>query len=119
MEKRALGFLVSAFFACSLCCVVFVVFLGDAGGVWSAYVANLETKRALAQAQAYDAKAVMVVAEGDAAILKQAALSVAADRHLVTLYAMSSNVAVLAGVLLAGGVAGFLAGKRREVNHAG
>jgi len=89
--------------------------------LWQTYTAKLETDRLLAQAKAdeaaaaeADAEAALAVARGEQAILKQAALSIAADRNLVTLYAVSGNVSILAGVLLAGLVIGFWTGKRRD-----
>lgn len=79
--------------------------------VWRSQAAARE---AAARAQEYEEHARLVVAEGEAQILQEAARAVASDRRLVTLYALSGNVLVLGGVLLGGLVAGVLVARGRR-----
>ncbi len=97
-------------------------------GVWQAFLTDLDTGRMEAQADMYaqaaiqtQAQAELVRAEGEKAILEQAALAVAADRRLVTLYALSSNVIVVGIVVIValgvGLIVGLFVGK--GVRHVG
>lgn len=117
MDKLSKSFAILVLLAFSLCCVPLVAIAGDVSGAWQAIIAKIQTEKLEAQAEADKALSVRVVAQGQAEILEQAARSVAADRNLVTLYAVSSNGAILAGVAASGVIVGFLAGKRRKVNH--
>jgi len=103
MNRKSDGIVVSGL----VVAVLLVVGLACKGlGVWQAFLTDLDTGRMEAQADMYaqaaiqtQAQAELVRAEGEKAILQQAALAVAADRRLVTFYALSSNVIVI-GVLV-------------------
>lgn len=104
MNRKADGIVVSVV----VVVVLLVVGLACKGlGVWQAFLTDLDTGRMEAQADMYaqaaiqtQAKAELVRAEGEKAILDQAALAVAADRRLVTLYALSSNLIVVGIVVI-------------------
>jgi len=117
MNKRASGIWVVVFFVSFVACMLCTVFISEQSSAWRAYVTRLQTYKALAQADADRARAALLLAEGDAAILKEAAAAVASDRQLVTIYALSGNAVVLAGIAGAGVAAGVMLGRRgrREV----
>lgn len=104
-----------------ICCIVGAACaLGEASGLLDVWKAEVEARRAAAHAQEYDARAGLVVAEGNAAILREAARAVANDRRLVTMYALSGNVAFLGCVFGIGAVIGALAiryGRRERANR--
>lgn len=106
MNKRASGIWVVVFCMSFVACMVCSVFIGEQSSAWRAYVTRLQTEKAVAQADADRARAALLLAEGDAAILREAAAAVASDRQLVTMYALSGNAVVLGGVLLGGVVLG-------------
>jgi len=112
MNKRASGIWLVVFFVSFVACMLCTVFIGEQSSAWRAYVTRLQTDKALAQADADRARAALLLAEGDAAILQEAARAVASDRQLVTIYALSGNAVVLGGVLLGGVLLGALVGRR-------
>lgn len=118
MNKRASGIWVVVFFVSFVACMICSVFVGEQSSAWRAYVTRLQTEKAIAQADADRAHAALLLAEGDAAILKEAAAAVASDRQLVTIYALSGNAVMLVGIAGVGVAAGVMLGRRgrrREV----
>ncbi len=74
--------------------------------------AKVEAQASVAAAERAEAEAALTVAQAQARILNEAARSVAADRRLVTLYAVSGNAAVIIAVAFVGVGVGFIAGRR-------
>lgn len=111
--KGKSGFAVTGLMVMLLGCLMVYGLAGRGLGAWEAYKSQLEAQRLEAQARVLEqaamnaqAQAALEVARGEAAILHQAAQAVAADRRLVTWYAVSSSIGGNLGLLVIGAAAG-------------
>jgi hypothetical protein len=103
-----------------VCCVVGAAGVLGGSGVIDVWRAQAEAREAEAHALEYDARARLVVAEGDAAILQEAARAVASDRQLATFYALSLGIFFLVSVLSVGVMIGvFIARSNRREKGQG